>query len=281
MNFDSPKKDKNFYKQLKAPDAFQVKALRAIKSLENHKKALVVVAGGIALVILGFFGFGQWKNFERNKLRNELGTAEKEYRAELTVADTKIKAIQDKATSLTKEKEALEKDSEKNKDAIEKKSQEIKDLQSQVEKIKPDHSKSKDLYAKFYNKYPTKPEGFWAGMRYATFLMENKKPEEAKTILQAIVGNAKDYPIYEIQGRLALLAALEDLKSYDEAIALTDDLIKIVPKDIKPRILLAKGRMLIEQKKNPEATAALENLIKDHSSSHEADVARAYKAMIN
>ena len=77
------------------------------------------------------------------------------------------------------------------------------------------------------------------------------------------------------------MGVLEDLKDYKEAAKVADKLLAIAPKDLKPKVLLAKARILVEQKNQKDAIVALDNLIKDHGNSPEADQARTFKALIN
>ena len=98
--------------------------------------------------------------------------------------------------------------------------------------------------------------------------------------MRIILMRSKEYGFYQIQCRLILVNILEEKKEYDKALAQIENLEKIVSEDLIPKVLFAKGRILHAKKKQDEALSIFDSIIKEYSTSPEADKARSAKALL-
>ena len=150
-----------------------------------------------------------------------------------------------------------------------------------MEDIKADHTKSIGLFAEYFKKHEATPEGWMAGMTNARLLTEQEKVAEAKPVLENVVKLSKESNFYQTQSRLALIGVLEELSDFDGALAQVDALDKTVDADLKPKILLAKGRLQMLKNSNADAKATFNTLIETHGTSPEAQKARSIQSLLN
>lgn len=275
----NPKKNKDFYREIKGPDKLQKAAAGWLDYALQNKKLLVGLGVGFVVLSAVALGINYFQKSQAGKLREELAAIDKGFRSEAKLFQERIAKTQELVETKRTQKVDLEKAKDKNKDAIAALENDIKNLQADLEKMEPDHSKSFASFAAFYKEHPQAPEGFWAGMKYVAHLIDKDKSAEAQPILENIMKESKGYPIYQVQGNLLLLAILENEKKYDEALQLTDSATTSFPKDLQPRLLLAKGRILLAKNDKAEALKVLDTIIKDHKNAREAEMALTYKAL--
>jgi tetratricopeptide (TPR) repeat protein len=267
-------------KRLKAPDAFQVKMMKGIGYVMRRKNIVVGVIGAIIAAFAIGYGATTFFGKQSDDRRIELTKIDEVYTSELQKVATQKeelgKKLTETETNLAKtdikpeEKQKLEADKTK--------------LEADMEAIKPSHDESSKKYLEFYKKYPKAPEGWAAGLRYVGNNLKNgdkSKSDENLKIVKDIVENSKSSTLYQTQGRLLIINALEDQGKYDEALAETDAFLKVASDNLKPRVLLTKGRLLAMAKKKEEANKTFDDVIKDHGDSPEAQKAKAFKTLIN
>ena len=120
-----------------------------------------------------------------------------------------------------------------------------------------------------------------AGVQAANLLLDSGKKAEARTMLTSVVEGSKASSFYQVHTRFILIGLLEDDQKFDEALAQIAALEKISDKELKPKILLAKGRIQILKKSSKDAVGTLTKLINDFGTSAEAKKARSLRALIN
>lgn len=264
----------SFRKEIKAPDAFQVKAIEGMSLIEKNKK--VIISAGVSLIALVTISIGVefWQNRSEKELKKQMAIAEKVYFDELKETDEKRKSIQKQIEGL----KSSDKDNKKDSNDADK--EQLKKLEKTLEEIEPVHDESIEAFKKFYDAHQKKPEGFVAGMKYASLIVKKGKFSEAKKVLSNIVSSSTGWPLFQIHGRLSLMSIQEDLKELDQAVLTADKLILIAPQDLKGKVMIAKTRILLEANKKDEAIKTLDLLLKDYPASPEAENARSLKAII-
>ena len=274
--------NKSFRKEIKGPDAFQVKAIEGMSLVEKYQNALIGAGVALVLLIIGVWGFTARESSLEKERDESLAIIEKVYNKELKASQDARKKIQDQLDALNGA-QLSGAEGKVDKESIAKLSEnkvKIDTLEKQLKEIKPDHKESSASFKGYFEEHMDAPQGLMAGMRYVAFLMKQGELLKAKEVLEKVIGAAPDRPIYQIHARMSLMNVEEDLKQYDKALLTADKLLSIVPEELKVKVLLSKSRILYEAKNKKEALATLETLLKEHQSSPEADRARSLKALI-
>lgn len=272
-------KHKEHVKSLKGPDQFQVQVMSWLDWAAKNVKLLGFVVVPLAVIALGWFGYQYMENQRREGRLVELGKAQITY-------DTEQRKASDARQEILKKVEALDKQAKPDKDGkvppADPKVQAEKDaLTKQAEAIKADHAQSTTEFLAFYKKYEGTPEGWMAGMTASRLLLEKEKLAEARPILENVLAKSTSSPFYQTQARLALIGVLEEQGEYDAALAQLDQLDKVIDKDLKPKVLLAKGRLQLLKNAKADAKATFSTLIEAHGASPEAQKARSIQALLN
>lgn len=269
-------------KAMKQPDEFQKKGILFLDWLMKNSSKVVLVLIPVALIFIGSSVYNYIQEGRRDARLEELGKVQVVFEAEQRSAfkqreeiSKQIDAIEAKLNppaaagaqpapvadpKLTAEKEALEK---------------------KMDAIQADHSVSTGQFLEFFKKYEQTPEGWMAGMTAARLLAEQKKVAEARPIIESVISNSKDSSFYQIQGRLSLVGILEELGDFDAALAQVDSLEKIADADLKPKVLLAKGRLQMLKNSKDDAKATFNSLIEAHGATPEAQKARSIQSLLN
>ncbi len=284
-------------KALKQPDQFQAKGMAFLDWLMKNTNKVIMVAVPVVLVFVASAGYKYVQEQRRDKRLEELGKVQVVYEDEQRVAlkqrqdiakqveeiDKKINPAAaaapvdpTKTTAATTPPAPAVPAAPDPKLVLEKVT-----LEKKMEDIKADHSKSIGLFAEFFKKYEGTPEGWMAGMTNARLLAEQEKVSEAKPVLEEVIKHSKDSNFYQTQSRLALVGILEELGDFDGALAQVDALDKTVEADLKPKILLAKGRLQMLKNSNADAKATFNTLIETHGTSPEAQKARSIQSLLN
>jgi predicted negative regulator of RcsB-dependent stress response len=280
-------------KALKQPDQFQAKGIVFLDWLMKNTNKLVIVAVPVVLVFVASAGYKHIQEQRRDKRLEELGKVqvvyEDEQRAAFKQRQEIAKQIEeiDKKINPTPAAAPAPADPAKPAPAPVAASPDPKlvlektVLEKKMEDIKADHTKSIGLFAEYFKKHEATPEGWMAGMTNARLLTEQEKVAEAKPVLENVVKLSKESNFYQTQSRLALIGVLEELSDFDGALAQVDALDKTVDADLKPKILLAKGRLQMLKNSNADAKATFNTLIETHGTSPEAQKARSIQSLLN
>jgi predicted negative regulator of RcsB-dependent stress response len=272
-------KHKEHIKSLKGPDQFQVKVMSWLDWGLKNVKLLGFVVAPLIVIAAGWFGYQYFQNKQRDARLEELGKAQIVYEGEQRKANDARQEIMKKVQELDA-KAAPDKDG-KTPPADPKVQAEKDALTKQAEAIKADHTASTTEFLAFYKKYDGTPEGWMAGMTAARLLLEKEKLQEARPILENVLSKSKDSPFYQTQARLALIGVLEEQGEYDAALTELDQLDKVIDKDLKPKVLLARGRLQLLKNSKDDAKATFNTLIETHGTSPEAQKARSIQALLN
>jgi predicted negative regulator of RcsB-dependent stress response len=265
-------------KKLKQLDWFQIRAIKMLNYLGSQKSVLI----GLIVVIVAIVGLAwgvkyydahqadgrraEFAKIEEMRAKElEAFNAEGDKRdAEITKIDTEIAKLGNndpaKKTALEGQKKALE-----NAEAV----------------AEPSYKESSQAFKAYFEKYKDTPEGWAAGILHTADLFKAKDYAGAQKMLEEIVANSKESTFYQLQGRLMLVSVYEDTQQYDKAISQTDELLKMELGTLKPRVLLAKGRILALKNQKDEAEKMFNDIIEQHAESPEAQKARGYKALLN
>jgi predicted negative regulator of RcsB-dependent stress response len=276
-------------KALKQPDQFQAKGMMFLDWLMKNTNKLVMVAVPVVLVFVASAGYKYVQEERRDKRLEELGKVQVVYEEEQRVAFKQrqdiAKQVEEIDKKLNPAPAAAPADPAKPVPAAvtadPKLVLEKTVLEKKMEDIKADHSKSIVLFADYFKKHEGTPEGWMAGMTNARLLTEQEKIAEAKPVLENVVKLSKDSSFYQTQSRLALVGVLEELGDFEGALAQVDALEKSVESDLKPKILLAKGRLQMLKNSNTDAKATFNTLIETHGTSPEAQKARSIQSLLN
>lgn len=280
---------KEHLKSLKQPDQFQVKAMKLVDWLLSNTKVITGIAVVCAVVVVGAYVVNYASERSRNTRLDELGKVQ-------IVFEGEQKKAQDQREALQKQIDALEsaaapkatdvpaadagvKAAPKEKDP--KVTAQTDALKKQVEGVKADHTESTAKFQEFYKKFDSSAEGWMAALTASRLLVDNGKAPEAVPLLTSVLDKSKSNTFYQVQTRLALISVLEDQSEFDKALAEVDSLDKLADKEMKPRILLAKGRIQLLKNQKDAAKATFDSLIEQHGASPEAQKARSIQALFN
>jgi len=273
-------------KELRKPDQFQVQVMSGMDWLQANIKP--IMAGVVTLVVIAvsFFGWRFWQDSQTNSQQTELALVELEFLKESEAADKQRELLQKQIEAL-EAKAGTPADPAAASDtpalvALSAEDQLAKTVaEAQLTAIKADHTASAAAYRSFHQKYPDSPEGWMAGLRAVSVMLEKREFPAARDLLAAIVAQSKNDEFYQIQGRLAYVGVLEELGEFDQALAETERLLELANEDLKPQMLLVKGRIQYLKNTKPEAIATLDTIIEQHATSPEAQKARAMRALLN
>lgn len=283
-------------KSLKGPDDFQVKVMTAMDWAVKHTKQIVLVLAPIALAAVGYLAWQKFQLSQRDTRLEELGKIQVVYENEERKAADQRTEIQKKVDAIDKQLMPVAPPAQPGADpaaapapapaapdaaTTAKLTAEKAELEKQIAGVKATHTESGAQFQAFFKKHETSPEGWMAGMTSARILLDGSKLAEAAEVLKTVVTNSKSYPFYQTQARLSLIGVLEEQGNYDQALTELDALDKTVDKDLKPRVLLAKGRIQMLKSQNAEAKATFNTLIEGHGTSPEAQKARSIQALLN
>ncbi|MFW7379389.1 MAG: tetratricopeptide repeat protein [Oligoflexus sp.] len=259
---------------LKGPDMLQLKSAAVADYLRRHSKAVGAGLAVIVVAVLAGIGIKAILENQKEELRQDLTQIEKTYEDEL-------KAFSDKQENLQNELDKLKLEQQKaaddDKAALDKK---VAALEAQTAEAKPDHSGSKEEFLKFYNNHKNDPSGWVAGVRYAGISLENRELEKARDILAEVAEKSNQYPIIHTQSRLMLIATLEDLGQFDEALKHAEQLLSASREELKPKVLLTKGRLLVFKEDYEQAQKTLTEIVEQHAGSQEAESAKSMMALL-
>lgn len=269
---------KRLKQELKTPDPFQAKMLGFFDSLMKRKNLVFSVIGAVLAVMVVLFGYERFAGTKSDSRRGELAKVDAVYAEENDQLNKQRQGKQKEVDDIRGKLEKAKKDKSGDVKALE---GQLAQAEKNIEAEKPNHAKSSVEYQKFYEANKDNPEGWAAGLRYTAWELGQGKLKEVRPVLEHITDKSQKYVVYQVQAGLTLISVLEDLNEHDAALQRIDSLMKTVPENIKPKLLLAKGRIQLEKNKPQEANQTLESLIKDHGSSAEADQARGLKALLN
>lgn len=260
-------------KKLKGPDAFQSAMYDLLAWFKGHKSLVALAFIPILLIVIGTIGWNIFAQQSKGKRLTQLAAIETKYSDEEAAADKQRDALRKQLEALPKPPAAKDK-------ADPAKDPKREELEKQVRAIKADHQGSLVAYREFYGKNQANAEGWMAGMKASSILLDDGKLAEAKDILAPIVQKSVGVKFYQTQGRVVLINVLEDLGEFDAGIKEADTLFSLAEDQIKPAALLVKGRLLLNKNQKEEAKAVLDQIIEKHAAAPEADKARGLKALL-
>jgi predicted negative regulator of RcsB-dependent stress response len=260
-------------KSLKGLDAFQAQVLEFLAKLANNPKILGYGFGGLLVVLVGAYGVRYGIQKSHDKVAEGLVKVD-------AIFEEENKSFQKLREAKEKERDALR--AALPSDAGEKglDTPEIKALDAEIQALKPDHSKSSGEYKAFYEKHPKAAEGLVAGLKYASFAAEQGQLEDAQKVLEAMVEPAKDFSVLKIQTYFLLVSVLEDRDQLDKALEYTEKFLNGISSELKPKLLLSKGQILLLKKDFTQAQATLNQIVSEFETSAEAERARSLLALI-
>lgn len=256
----------------KGLDAFQASIYSAIQWLTKNQKALLAVTLPVVLVLVGGFVWSFYAAKQKEMRQNELAKIDLKWQDEAKAMDSKRQSMQKLIDVMPAAKAGAKPDAE-----TERKRKEIQD---QMAAIRPDHAASTAEYKKFYEKNTGNVEGWAAGLRVAAEAIKNQQYDEADKILSSVLAKSVSKPFYQIQGRFLQISLYESKGDFAKAIETADGLMKVADKELAPLVLWDKGRLQYLANAKTDAVATLDTIIKDHSSSPEADKARGLRALL-
>jgi predicted negative regulator of RcsB-dependent stress response len=156
----------------------------------------------------------------------------------------------------------------------------MKEIEAKVAALEPNDDASYVQYRAFYEKYPNYPEGWVAGLKYCSQLVKKRDFKASEPILEAIQSKSKDKLMLQILAQNMLINVLQELKEYDRALKVTDQMLPSAPANLKAKILLEKGSIQLAIGQKDAASKTFEQVVKDHEGTQEASYARAYKALL-
>jgi predicted negative regulator of RcsB-dependent stress response len=265
-------------KELKAPDQFQVKAAGMVDWLVLNKKQLLIATVPLVLIIVLGFAYSLYSNQQDSQRIAALGKVQLQFEEEAKKAEDLKQVHRDEITKIEEQLAALKEDDEAGKAKLE---AQKKELNEKIEAIEADHTDSREAFAQFGKEHSNSPQGWMASVTAAKLYIGDGKFDEAQGLLTSVIENSKGVMFYQIHARFILVGILEDQQKFDEALKLIDELEKIADKDLKPQVLLAKGRVQILKKSSPDAIQTLTKLIDDFGTSPQAQKARSMRALLN
>lgn len=280
---------KNLAKSLKGPDAFQEQVLNGLAWANRNIKILAIGISPLALAVVGYLGWNYASGLRKDARLEDLGKAQVVYDLELRKAAEERQQIQKLIeaieTKISAQKAPDGKDPAAASDQaaadVAKLQAEKSVLEAKAAKIKGNHSESLNKFKEFYKKHADDAEGWMAGLTAARILLDDDKPQDARPLLESLVKDAAKNPFVLSQARVSLLGVLEELGDFDRALAELAALDKDVDPELRPKLLLAKGRLLMLKNDKEQAKATFNSLIEAHATSPEAQKARSIQALLN
>lgn len=261
---------KELRKKIKAPDLLQEEGLKFFDFVSHNAKQVTLIVV-LLLVAVGIgLGVSQYLDGQATEVKEQLSAIDMTFAKEALAAEDERKVLRDQLSTLEDKKDATADDKKK-----------IEELQAKITGIKANHSKSAAEYQKFFVSHLDTPEGWAAGIKFLGAKGDQATPEERASVLSKVVSNSQTHPFYQTYGRFMLISALEDQQKWDDALKVVDQLAARVDKSLQPKVLLAKGRLLLAKGDASGAQTALSSLISDHKDSPEAMRARGLMAVKN
>ena len=271
--------------RLKRPDYFQTKMMAYLDRLQQHRNMILSLVGVIILTVVAVFAWQYYQDGQTQKRLSDLYVVDKMFEKELKQVYDQRESLSKEIEELKTKKAALETTADKkeaNKKSIETIQISIDDKQSRLEALKPDHTASIAAYTSFYETYQKNPEGWRAGVAAVNQYIEMKDFEKAEAILVKILTVTVGQPFYQVQLRSLYISILEELQKYEDALVQVGLLNQAIRDDeLKPRVLLLRGRLLAQSGKKEEAIKIFDEIITNYKSSKELQKARAFKAIVN
>jgi predicted negative regulator of RcsB-dependent stress response len=286
---------KEHAKELKAPDALQVRLAKVLKWILDNAQYLAYAAAPVLVGVAIFYGYQSFQERRQNGRLEELGKVHVVYEREERAAADQRKAISDKIEALAaKATASTSKEGAKDikgagsevtapKDA--QTAAEEERLKKELNAVRANHGESLKGYQDYAAKNPSTAEGWLAAFMAAQILAEDQKLAESRDLLVGLLDRAKDAPFYQVQPRLFLAGIQADLGAYDDALAQLDtldsSLDKLGMKDVKSKVLLTRGRIQILKKADEEAKKTFATILDQYGDSPEAQKARGYQTLLN
>lgn len=278
-------------KELKSLDHFQA---RLVAGLDWMLKNVRYVAYGIAPIIVITLGVALWQWVSGNRADArlaELGKVEVQYDAERIAVDKKKEVLRKEIEGMetVAQKAAVAKIDPKADPKVPTPKAELsaadkarkEEIEKQIAAIKADHSGSLEGYKKFFDAHSTDAEGWNSALRAASILVETDKHAEAVAIVERVAGASTKDTFYQTQSRLFLAGLFEEKGEFDRALSEVNALEPLATEDLKPALLLAKGRLQYFKNSRDDAKATFTTLIEKFASSTEAQKARSLKSLLN
>lgn len=263
---------------LKGPDVFQAKVGDFVAGIAQNPKPLFAIIGLLLVALAAGYGIRYFVGHKEDARRVELSKIDQVYEDELKTytkareglekqRDT-LKAAQPKPAADAKDAKPVEETAE------------IKALNQKIADMKPDHSASAEKYKSYFAANANAPEGWVAGLKYASFAAEQNKLEDAQKVLEDVVKNSKTHTILQTQALMMLISIQEDRGELDKALENADTLYKISGDELKARALLSKAQIYYLKKDYANTKATATEILTKHENSPEADRARALVALL-
>lgn len=259
---------------LKGPDLLQAKAVAAAEYLRRHSVLVAGVLIGLVVVVVAALGINALLDSQKERLRQELAQVEKIYDDELEAFSESQEKLQDQLDDLKLEQQRASGEERTRLDV------QVANLEAQLAAASPDHSHSQEAFREFFEQHPNNPAGWVAGIRFAAIAVENRDLESARPVLEKLADRSTQYPILQTQSQLMLVAVLEDLEDFSAALNRVEQLLKTVAEELKPKVLLAKGRLQVFQQDFEQAQQTFAQIVEQHDGSQEAESARSMMALL-
>jgi len=277
--------------QLSGMDGFQARLYGFFDWLALNRAYLLMVLGPVALIAFAGLGWQWFSDYRTNDRRHDLGLIDDTFAKEAEASGKQREALQKQIDALQAEIDlagaAATKKPAAAKDAPAPVAQDPAKLvrKAQLEKErddrKPDHTGSRDKFAAFFKSHSGTSEGWMAGMRAAGIYLEDRKVSDARPFVETIAKESLRHPWFQVQSRLILIGMHEDAGEFDAALKEVDVLIGLAPEDMKPKVMLAKGRIQLLKDARTDARNTLDDLIAKHGTTPEAQQARSFLALMN
>lgn len=205
---------------------FEETSLRAIKLAHRRKwttvgTVLVLACSGVALLAYSKFS----ENADR-KIAGSFLAIETEYAAELQKYQTQMQTLGDKAPV----------------------------------DLLPDHQVSMGKFAEFAKAHPNDPLAWQGALRAASFYVERRQPEEARTLLEGVARKTLKNAFIQTRVRRTLAGIYAEAGDTDKALAEIDFIEKLPENPIPAETKLFKARLLYAAGKKDAAATLLREL---------------------
>ena len=266
---------KQLEKSLKRPDSFQDHILNAIQFITNNRRMVVMMISPIIVIAAIGYSIFSYRNHKAASRRAELATLFAMQTTEQNSVGKQRETIQKDIDTLRSTKQGADgKKTELSGEALAK----VALLEKQMSDLKPDTSASTAAFKKFYDSNTTTTEGWTAGLIWASRQLQDNKTADARPVIEAIVKNSTSNILFQRTSRFMLVGIMEDAGEFDAAIKECDVLNGLATDEVKPSILLTKGRLQYFKKAYPEARTVLSEIVEKFASSPEATKARSLMA---
>lgn len=262
---------------LRRPDSFQDQILKAINFIASNRKRMLMMLAPLILVGSGVYATYIWTQKKAESRRAELAKILTQFSDEENAVAKKREEIQKQIEPLRSPK--TDKDGKKTSASAEALAMVTK-LEKQMADLKPDHSKSMLDFKKFYDSNSNSTEGWMAGLRWASYELQNSQTGDVRKVVEQIAKASSANKFYQMNSRFILIGVMEESGEFDAALKECDLLMKLASEDALPSVLLAKARLQFFKKAYEDAKASLKELMDKHASSPEATKARGLMAIM-